>query len=68
MLHLTSAMLLTHLALNYRQLVKDRQILAAEVMKEYDKKFVYRKIFGGKVDRAVQTSQGELFIACTWRN
>lgn len=52
-------MLLSHLSLNFRQLVKDRQILAAEVMKEYDKKFVYKKIFGGKVDRGVQTSQGE---------
>ena len=59
MLHLSSAMLLTHLALNFRQLVKDRMILAAEVMKEYDRKFVYKRIFGGKVDRGVQTSQGE---------
>jgi hypothetical protein len=60
-LHLSSAMLLSHLSLNFRQLVKDRQILAAEVMKEYDKKFVYKKIVGGKVDRGVQTSQGEFF-------
>lgn len=57
-LHLVSAGLLTHLSNNFRQLVKDRLLLSAEVMREYDRRFVYRRIFGGRVDRGVQTNQG----------
>jgi hypothetical protein len=44
--------------MSFAQLVKDRMVLSAEVMREYDRRFVYRKIFSGKVDRAVQTEQG----------
>lgn len=61
-LHLVTSFLLSHLALSYNQLVKDRMVLSAEVMREYDRRFVYKKVFGGKVDRAVQTEQGELLI------
>lgn len=35
-------------------------ILSAEVMREYDQRFVYKKVFGIRVDRAVQTNEGQL--------
>lgn len=59
MLHLTSAALLSHLAASFQQLVKDRMLLSAEVMREYDKRFVYKKVFATRVDRQVQTEEGE---------
>lgn len=59
-LHLIVSFLLSHLAHSYAQLVKDRMVLSAEVMKEYDRRFVYKKVFGMRVDRSVQTEQGEL--------
>ncbi|KAK1921037.1 hypothetical protein DB88DRAFT_501993 [Papiliotrema laurentii] len=59
LLHLVTSFLLSHLAMSFAQLVKDRMVLSAEVMREYDRRFVYRKIFSGKVDRAVQTEQAE---------
>jgi hypothetical protein len=34
-------------------------VLSAEVMREYDKRFVYKKVFGTRVDRGVGTSEGE---------
>lgn len=57
-LHFTSAALLSHLAASFQQLVKDRMLLSAEVMREYDKRFVYKKLFAPKVDRMVQTEEG----------
>lgn len=59
LIHLTSALLLSHLATSFSQLVKDRLVLSAEVMREYDKRFVYKRVFASRVDRSVQTSQGE---------
>ena len=58
-LHLVTSFLLSHLAGTYAQLVKDRLMLSAEVMREYDQRFVYKRIFGAKVDRGSQTEQGE---------
>lgn len=58
LLHFTSAALLSHLAASFQQLVKDRMLLSAEVMREYDKRFVYKKLFAPKVDRMVQTEEG----------
>ena len=55
--HLITSFLLSHLARSYSQLVKDRMLLSAEVMREYDQRFVYRKIFAPKVDRAVGTHE-----------
>jgi hypothetical protein len=66
MLHLITSFLLSHLATTYAQLVKDRMVLSAEVMREYDKRFVYKRIFGGRVDRAVQTEQGEPGVCSRW--
>jgi len=40
-------------------LVKDRQLLSAEVMREYDQRFVYRRVFASRVDRGTQTNEGE---------
>lgn len=59
-MHLIISFLLSHLATSYAQLVKDRMILSAEVMREYDQRFVYKKVFGVRVDRGVQTSQGQI--------
>ncbi|RSH85699.1 hypothetical protein EHS25_003840 [Saitozyma podzolica] len=60
LIHLTSALLLSHLATSFSQLVKDRLVLSAEVMREYDRRFVYKRVFASRVDRSVQTSQAEM--------
>ncbi|ORX38230.1 hypothetical protein BD324DRAFT_344191 [Kockovaella imperatae] len=57
-LHLITSFLLTHLAGSYSQFVKDRMVLSAEVMREYDQRFVYRKVFAPRVDRGVGTHDG----------
>ena len=62
LLHLSISSLLGHVSSSYAQLVKDRMVLSAEVMKEYDRRFVYKRIFGAKVDRGVQTHEGEYRI------
>lgn len=54
--HLGTYVLLHHLAMNFTQLVKDRQILNAEVMREYDQRFVYKKLLAPTEDRGVGTS------------
>ena len=59
LLHLAISSLLGHLATSYAQLVKDRMVLSAEVMREYDRRFVYKRVFGSRVDRSVQTHEGE---------
>jgi hypothetical protein len=58
-LHLITSFLLSHLAATYNQLVKDRMLLSAEVMREYDRRFVYKRVFGARVDRSTQTEEGE---------
>jgi hypothetical protein len=58
--HLSVSFLLSHLAVTYAQLVKDRMVLSAEVMREYDRRFVYKRVFGGRVDRGVGTNEGGL--------
>lgn len=35
-------------------------LLSAEVMREYDRRFVYKRVFGARVDRSTQTEEGEL--------
>ncbi|KAK4690053.1 hypothetical protein P7C73_g50, partial [Tremellales sp. Uapishka_1] len=52
--------LFSQLASTYSQLVKDRMVLSAEVMREYDRRFVYKRVFGGKVDRGVGTHEAEM--------
>jgi hypothetical protein len=64
LIHLSTTFLLSHLATSYQQLVKDRMFLSAEVMREYDHRFVYRKVFASKVDRGVMTNEGELAVVC----
>ncbi|KAI9634346.1 uncharacterized protein MKK02DRAFT_16844 [Dioszegia hungarica] len=59
LLHLTSALLLSYLSQHFRQLVRDRMVLSAEVMREYDRRFVYKRVFASRVDRASQTEQAE---------
>jgi len=59
LLHLSTTTLLSHLSTTYAQLVKDRLFLSAEVMREYDQRFVYRKVFASRVDRGTQTNEGE---------
>ncbi|TXT09209.1 hypothetical protein VHUM_02683 [Vanrija humicola] len=56
LLHLASAFLLSHLAASFVQLVKDRMILSAEVMREYDTRFVHKRIFTPMTDRGVGTT------------
>lgn len=58
-LHVSTTFLLSNLAQSYAQLVKDRMLLSAEVMREYDQRFVYKKIFSNKVDRGVSTNESE---------
>ncbi|WWD19365.1 hypothetical protein CI109_103824 [Kwoniella shandongensis] len=60
LLHLSTAFLLSHLAKSYAQLVKDRMLLSAEVMREYDQRFVYKRVFSNRVDRGVGTHEAEL--------
>jgi hypothetical protein len=62
LIHLSTTFLLSHLATSYQQLVKDRMFLSAEVMREYDHRFVYRKVFASKVDRGVMTNEGVLAV------
>lgn len=56
LVHLTNYVVLHHLTVNFTQLVKDRQILNAEVMREYDQRFVYKKLLVPTEDRGVGTS------------
>ncbi|CCM00134.1 uncharacterized protein FIBRA_02161 [Fibroporia radiculosa] len=44
----------------YEALLKDRSIIAAEVMHEYDEKFVYPRVNPIRKDAAVMTHQAEL--------
>lgn len=60
LIHLSTTFLLSHLATSYAQLVKDRMFLSAEVMREYDQRFVYKMVFSSRVDRGVMTNEGEL--------
>ncbi|THH19301.1 hypothetical protein EW146_g1831 [Bondarzewia mesenterica] len=44
----------------YEALLKDRAIIAAEVMHEYDEKFVYPRVNPVRKDAAVMTNQAEI--------
>ncbi len=46
------------MAMSFNQLVKDRMVLSAEVMREYDRRFVYKRVFATRVDRGVGTNEG----------
>ncbi|OCF57787.1 hypothetical protein L486_05252 [Kwoniella mangroviensis CBS 10435] len=59
LLHLSTTFLLSQLAQFYSQLVKDQMLLSAEVMREYDQRFVYKRVFANKVDKCVGTNEGE---------
>ncbi|WVQ79567.1 hypothetical protein IAT38_001666 [Cryptococcus sp. DSM 104549] len=59
LLHLSTTFLLSHLAQSYAQLVKDRMLLSAEVMREYDQRFVYKRVFANRVDRGTSTHESE---------
>ncbi|WWC71250.1 uncharacterized protein I206_105203 [Kwoniella pini CBS 10737] len=59
LLHLSTTFLLSQLAQFYSQLVKDRMLLSAEVMREYDQRFVYKRVFANRVDRGVGTNESE---------
>ncbi|WVF67676.1 hypothetical protein IAT40_002435 [Kwoniella sp. CBS 6097] len=59
-LHLSTTFLLTQLAQYHAQLVKDRMLLSAEVMREYDQRFVYKRVFANRVDRGVGTNEAEM--------
>jgi hypothetical protein len=37
--------------------------LSAEVMREYDQRFVYKKVFASRVDRGVMTNEGESWFS-----
>jgi len=43
----------------FERLVKDRQILQREVMREYDQVFVYKQLFKTKKDASTQTNEGQ---------
>ncbi|WVQ95248.1 hypothetical protein IAU59_002343 [Kwoniella sp. CBS 9459] len=60
LLHLSTTFLLSQLAQSYAQLVKDRMLLSAEVMREYDQRFVYKRVFANRVDRGVGTNEAEM--------
>ncbi|KAJ9099278.1 hypothetical protein QFC21_004159 [Naganishia friedmannii] len=51
---------LTFLISQYQWLVKDRMTLNAEVMREYDQGFVYKKLFATRMDKSVQTNEAEM--------
>lgn len=44
----------------YEALLKDRAIIAAEVLHEYDEKFVYPRVMPVRKDAAVMTHQSEM--------
>jgi hypothetical protein len=48
----------------FERLVKDRQILQREVMREYDQVFVYKQLFKVKKDASTQTNEGESWKRC----
>ncbi|KAJ9116392.1 hypothetical protein QFC22_004833 [Naganishia vaughanmartiniae] len=54
---------LTFLISQYQWLVKDRMTLNAEVMREYDQGFVYKKLFATRMDKSVQTNEAAFVIA-----
>lgn len=56
LLHLGNYVVLHHLSTAFTQMVRDRQILNAEVMREYDQRFVFKKLFVPTEDRGVGTS------------
>lgn len=60
---LVTAAVLSQLAACFAQLVKDRMLLSAEVMREYDQRFVYKRVFAPMVDRGVGTSDCELLMS-----
>nr|XP_019045051.1 hypothetical protein I302_06967 [Kwoniella bestiolae CBS 10118]OCF23981.1 hypothetical protein I302_06967 [Kwoniella bestiolae CBS 10118] len=60
LLHLSTTFLLSQLAQFYSQLVKDRMLLSAEVMREYDQRFVYKRVFANRVDKGVGTNESEV--------
>jgi hypothetical protein len=57
---------LTFLISQYQWLVKDRMTLNAEVMREYDQGFVYKKLFATRMDKSVQTNEGEFCVERLW--
>ncbi|TXT15479.1 uncharacterized protein COLE_01672 [Cutaneotrichosporon oleaginosum] len=60
-----AAAVMSHLAACFTQLVKDRMLLSAEVMREYDQRFVYKRVFAPMVDRGVGTSDGKFAVIAT---
>ncbi|WWC90378.1 uncharacterized protein L201_005311 [Kwoniella dendrophila CBS 6074] len=59
LLHLSTTFLLSQLSIFFKQLIKDRMLLSAEVMREYDQRFVYKRVFANRVDRGVGTNESE---------
>lgn len=57
-LHLIITLQTLYLTRHFQQLVKDRQYLTAEVMREYDQRFVYPKVFAMTSDKGVMTHEG----------
>jgi hypothetical protein len=52
----------------FERLIKDRQILQREVMREYDQVFVYKQLFKAKKDASTQTNEGKpiVFLLVSW--
>ena len=51
----------------YTALIKDKAILAAEVMNEYNTKFVHPRLMPVRRDACIQTSQAEMVDDEFWR-
>jgi len=51
---------------SYDLLLKDRAILSAEVMNEYDKKFVQPRVFPMRRDASTQTHEAEMVDDFNW--
>ena len=61
-LHLIITLQTLYLTRHFQQLVKDRQYLTAEVMREYDQRFVYPKVFAMTSDKGVMTHEGKAIL------
>lgn len=57
---------LNALVLAYGYLIADKVILSAEVLNEYDQKFVFPRIFPVRRDVSTQTNEAEMVAPDYW--
>jgi len=61
-----SAFQLNALILAYGYLINDKAILSAELLNEYDQKFVFPRVFPVRHDACTQTHEAEMVVQDHW--